>query len=49
MLYDEEPGQYDFGPGHPFRGDRYTEKAGPMKALPLTEGEVNSEVNNRLG
>jgi acetoin utilization protein AcuC len=23
MLYDEGLAQYDFGPGHPFRGDRY--------------------------
>jgi acetoin utilization protein AcuC len=23
ILYQEELKEYDFGPGHPFRGDRY--------------------------
>ena len=42
LLYSEEMKRYDFGPGHPFRGDRYAsfiklfkEKVGVDKGFDL--------------
>jgi acetoin utilization deacetylase AcuC-like enzyme len=48
LLYSEEMKRYDFGPGHPFRGDRYAcfiklfkEKVG-MEEVKRTVKEVRS-------